>query len=168
MALSLTKSESFRTASRHTSELLRKGRVRFRAWLRTEFEQAQFLFIQRHAERGDAANQYRLGLIYESGQYGLRSDHQAQKWFLRAAFQGMPEAQAKVSEYHRQGRSVPRNDEEAFIWCRKAAEQGHVRSQVQLAQMYEDGIGVERNPAEAKKWFDRTAQPAQAVQVDLF
>jgi hypothetical protein len=159
MALSLTKSESFRTASRHTSELLRKSRTRFRAWLRTEFEQAQFLYIQRRAEKGDAANQFRLGLIYESGQYGLRSDCEAQKWFLRAAFQGMAEAQAKVSEYHRQGRSVPRNDKEAFIWCRKAAEQGHVQSQIHLAQMYQNGIGIERNPTEAKKWFSKATQP---------
>lgn len=96
--------------------------------------------------------------MYETGENGLPiSAYEAHKWFLRAAFQGVAEAQAKVSEYYRVGRGVPRNDEEAFKWCRKAAEQGHVISQRRLSEMYRDGIGVERNPKEARKWENKVA-----------
>jgi TPR repeat protein len=95
----------------------------------------------------------------------VRSDYEAHKWFLKAAFHGVASAQAKVSEYCRVGRGVPLNAEEAFKWCRKAAEQGHTASQLRLAEMYRDGFGVERNPKEAKKWEDKaSAQKIPSAQ----
>jgi TPR repeat protein len=131
--------------------------TRFRAWLRAEFEDARFYYVRFRAENGDALNQYRFGLMYENGERGLHSDYEAHKWFLRAAFQGMAQAQAKVSDYHQVGRGVPRSPEEAFKWCRKAADQGHAPSQLRLAQMYAEGFGIERNPIEAKKWQNKAA-----------
>ena len=124
-------------------------------WLATEFKEARFHYVRFNAEKGNAASEYRMGLVYESGEHGVQSEHEAHKWFLRAAFHGVAAAQAKVSEYCRDGRGIMKNDEEAFKWCRKAAEQGHAQSQVRLAEMYRDGIGVERNPKEAKKWEDK-------------
>jgi TPR repeat protein len=165
MALSLTKIETFKTISRPTSELCRNWQSRFRVWLRKECQEAQLSYIRSRAEKGDAANEYRLGLIYELGQYGLRSDEQAFKWFLRAAFQGMVGAQSKVSEFYQTGKGVPRNDEEAFKWCRKAAEQGQTPCQTRLSQMYHDGVGVERNLLEAKKWAGKAAQCVQPAKV---
>ena len=109
--------------------------------------------------------------MYEQGEHGLRSDYEAHKWFLRAAYKGVAAAQAKVCEYIREGRGVPQNNEEAFKWCRKAAEQGHAVSQLRLAEMYRDGIGVERNPKEAMKWEEKTAthkiSPAAPVSEQL-
>jgi len=153
--MGLWKPESFKTASRQTWETLKKWQVRLRAWIHAEIELAEFFYVRVRAEKGDPLNEYRFGLIYERGQYGLRSDYEAHKWFLRAAFKGLPEAQAKVSELYRSGRGVKKSDEEAFGWCRKAAEQGHAPSQVRLAQMYQNGVGVMRNPIEAKKWYNR-------------
>ncbi len=144
-----------------TARLMESGPAafsRFRKWLRSEFEDAQFYYIRFRAENGEAVNQYRFGLMYEIGHRGLRSDYEAYKWFLRAAYQGHLEAQAKVADYHLTGRGVPRNEEEAFKWCRKAAEQGHPESQVRLAHFYSEGVGVERNPKEAKKWQNKATQ----------
>jgi TPR repeat protein len=137
-------------------DLFRDWQIRARTWLRAEFEEARFYHIRHRAENGDALNQYRMGLICETGGRVARSDYDAHKWFLRAAFQGVVEAQARVSEYYRVGRGQPRNDEEAFKWCRKAAEQGYQPAQFQLAQMYLEGVGVERNLNEARKWQKRS------------
>jgi len=155
--MNLPKSETFETALTHCANFARTVWNRLRCWWNTEYAQARFHYIRTRAEHGDGLNEFRLGLMYEAGQHGLRSDYEAHKWFLRAAFQGIIEAQSRVSEYYRTGKGVPRNDEEAFKWCRKAAEQGHQESQVRLAEMYRDGIGVERNPKEAKKWEDKVS-----------
>lgn len=155
--MNLPKAESFETALTWLAVVLRQTYVRARSWATTEFKEGHFHYIRSRAEKGDPDCEYRLGLIYESGEHGLRSDYEAHKWFLRAAFQGVAAAQAKVCEFSREGRGVPRNDEDAFKWCRKAAEQGHGLSQLRLAEMYREGIGVERNPKEAKKWEDKVA-----------
>ena len=154
--MNLPKSESFDTAFTWLNVFLRHSYTRTRSWLGTEFKEGRLHYTRFRAERGDPHYEYRMGLIYEKGEHGIQSNHEAHKWFLRAAFQGLPAAQAKMYEFCREGRgSVPRNDQEAFKWCRKAAEQGHALSQLRLAEMYRDGIGVERNPKEAKKWEDK-------------
>ncbi len=155
--MNLPKSEAFNMGWPRVLGVFQDGQIRLRTWLRAEFDDARFYYIRFRAENGDALNQYRFGLMYEKGERGLRSDYEAHKWFLRAAFQGKLEAQARVSEYHQVGRGIPRNAEEAFKWCRKAAEQGHAPSQVRLAQMYSEGIGIERNPREATKWKSKVA-----------
>jgi TPR repeat protein len=155
--MNLPKSESFYTAWTWLGVVLRNQSHQARVWLAAEFKEARFYYIRFRAEKGDAAAEYRLGLIYETGEHGIQSAYEAHKWLLRAAFHGVASAQAKVSEYCRDGRGVTQNNEEAFKWCRKAAEQGHAASQRRLAEMYREGIGVERNPKEAKKWEDKVS-----------
>jgi TPR repeat protein len=155
--MNLPKAESFNTMWTWFSVVMRNHSHHARIWLAAEFKEARFYYIRFNAEKGNAASEYRLGLIHETGEHGVQSDKEAHKWFLRAAFQGVAAAQAKVSEYCRDGRGVAKNDEEAFKWCRKAAEQGHAQSQARLVEMYRDGIGVERNPKEAKKWEDKVS-----------
>jgi hypothetical protein len=154
--MNLPKSESFNTMWTWCSVALRAGSAYARRWLAAEFEEARFHYVRLRAEKGDPSAEYRMGMICESGAHGMSPEY-AHKWLLRAAFQGVAAAQAKVSEYCRDGHGVPKNDEEAFKWCRKAAEQGHGVSQLRLAAMYRDGVGVERNPKEAKKWEDKVS-----------
>lgn len=153
--MNLPKAESFETAFTWFTVVLRHSFERARRWATTEFKEGQFHYTRARAEKGDPQSEYRFGLMYEQGEHGLRSDYEAHKWFLRAAYKGVAAAQAKVCEYLREGRGVPRNNEEAFRWCRKAAEQGHAVSQLRLAEMYRDGIGIDRNPKEAKRWEDK-------------
>ena len=139
------------------SVMLRNRSAHARVWLATEFKEARFHYVRFQAEKGEPSAEYKMGLIYETGEHGVRSEYEAHKWLLRAAFHGVAAAQSKVSEYCRDGRGVTQSHEEAFKWCRKAAEQGHALSQLRLAAMYRDGIGVERNPKEAKKWEDKVS-----------
>lgn len=162
--MNLPKAETFDTAITWFNVFVRQTFVRVRSWATKEFKEGRFHYIRSKAEKGDPNYEYQMGLIYERGEHGLRSDYEAHKWFLRAAFQGMAVAQAKVCEFTREGRGIPRNDEEAFKWCRKAAEQGDAVSQARLAEMYRDGIGVERNPKEAKKWEDKAASRKTPLQ----
>ena len=155
--MNLPKAESFNTMWTWFSVVVKNQSHHARVWLNMEFKEARFHYIRFQAEKGNPASEYRFGLFHESGEHGVQSDYEAHKWFLRAAFHGVAEAQAKVSEYCREGRGVSKNDEEAFKWCRKAAEQGHMESQIRLAAMYRDGVGVERNPKEAKKWEDKVS-----------
>jgi TPR repeat protein len=155
--MNLPKAESFNTMWTWFSVVLRNQSSHARIWLATEFKEARFHYVRFRAEKGEPASEYRLGLIYETGEHGVQSEYEAHRWLLRAAFHGVADAQSKVSEYCRDGRGVPKNNEEAFKWCRKAAEQGHAHSQLRLAGMYRDGIGVERNPKEAKKWEDKVS-----------
>jgi TPR repeat protein len=155
--MNLPKAESFNTMWTWFSVVLRNWAYHARIWLAAEFKEARFYYIRFHAEKGHAASEFRMGTIFETGEHGVRSESEAYKWFLRAAFHGVAAAQAKVSEYCRDGRGVTKNNEDAFKWCRKAAEQGHMLSQLRLAEMYRDGIGVERNPKEAKKWEDKVS-----------
>jgi TPR repeat protein len=169
--MNLPKAESFNTAWTWLSVVLRNQSHHARIWVAAEFKEARFYYIRFRAEKGDPASEYRMGLIYETGEHGVQSAYEAHKWLLRAAFHGVAPAQAKVSEYCRDGRGVTRNNEEAFKWCRKAAEQGHTASQLRLAEMYRDGIGIERNPKEAKKWEDKASTRkipfTQAVSEEL-
>jgi TPR repeat protein len=155
--MNLPKAESFNTMWTWFGVAFRNHSAQARAWFAGEFREARFHYIRFRAEKGDSTSEYRLGLLYETGEHGVQSAYEAHKWFLRAAFQGVAVAQAKVSEYCRDGRGVTQSNEEAFKWCRKAAEQGHGVSQLRLAEMYRDGIGVERNPKEAKKWEDKVS-----------
>jgi TPR repeat protein len=155
--MNLPKTESFHTVWTWLSVILRNQFAHARIWLAAETKEARFHYIRLRAEKGDPASEFRLGLIYETGEHGVQSEYEAHKWLLRAAFHGVAAAQAKVSERCRDGRGVPQNLEEAFKWCRKAAEQGHAASQLRLAEMYRDGVGVERNPKEAKKWEEKAS-----------
>ena len=155
IGMNLPKAESFNTMWTWFSVVVRNQSHHARIWLQAEFKEARFHYVRFQAEKGHPDSEYRLGLVFESGEHGIQSDKEAHKWFLRAAFHGVAAAQAKVSEYCRDGRAVARNEEEAFKWCRKAAEQGHAVSQARLVEMYREGIGVERNPKEAKKWEDK-------------
>ncbi|HYG24625.1 MAG TPA: tetratricopeptide repeat protein [Verrucomicrobiae bacterium] len=163
--------ETFNSLWANLPNRVRIAETTVRAWFGREIADARFYYTRFRAENGDALNQFRFGMLFETGHRVSQSDYEAHKWFLRAAFQGLVDAQAKVSEYHLLGRGVPRNNEEAFRWCRKAAEAGHAPSQAQLARMYAHGIGVERNPKEAKKWVGKAAtqsiQIPKALQVEL-
>src|SRR5690242_4574215 len=77
------------------------------------------------AERGDAAAQFNLGVMYAQG-LGMPQDvAQAALWFRRAADQGHAAAQSNLGVLYALGRGVPQDDAEAAKWYRKAADQGY-------------------------------------------
>ena len=65
------------------------------------FERDDFLkavsFFEERANQGNVNAQYNLGVMHEIGIGGLRDDQVAEKWYRRAAHNGLPQAQYSLA-----------------------------------------------------------------------
>jgi hypothetical protein len=73
------------------------------------------------AERGDAAAQFNLGIMYENGlddsRYAVEGSRpEAMRWLLAAAEQGLPRAQIKLAEIYAGEPEIPENSVKACGW----------------------------------------------------
>jgi len=71
-----------------------------------------------------------------------------EKWYRKAAEQGVADAQNDLGFMYENGQGVPQDYAEAVGWFRKAAEQGYANAQYNLGNMYRNGHGVERTSSE--------------------
>ncbi len=111
------------------------------------------------AQRGYPLSEYKVGLVYQSGDSNVRRDMaKAVEWFNKAAAHGFARAQNDLGFLYEKGDGVARNDLEAARWYRLAAEQGWALGQINLAKLYEDGKGLERNREEAFYWYRLATQ----------
>ncbi|NQU56821.1 MAG: SEL1-like repeat protein [Rhodospirillales bacterium] len=115
------------------------------------------------AEKGDAAPQFNIGLMYEGGKGVAKDEAQAAVWFRKAAEQGFVVAQNNLGLMYLQGRGVAQDYAEAAKWYRKAAEQGYVHAQYDLGVMYENGNGVRKDEAQAVAWYRKAAEQGHAL-----
>ena len=107
---------------------------------------------RQHAEQGDAAAQYILGVSYAAGE-GVPQDYaHAVAWVRKAADQGLAVAQFNLGYMYTTGQGVPQDDAQAVVWVRKAADQGLAAAQFNLGGMYATGRGVPLDYVEALKW----------------
>ena len=124
--------------------------------------QGSLTTIRQMAEKGDAAAQLKLGVMYKNGE-GVEVNYaEAAKWFRKATDQGNAEAQFNLGNMYKHGQGVEVNYAEAAKWFRKAADQGNAEAQLSLGNAYDDGEGVEENKAEAAKWFRKAADQGYA------
>ena len=104
------------------------------------------------AQRGNAPAQFKLALLYDTGQ-GVPQDYaEAAKWLRKAAEQGLVEAQYNLGSMYDSGQGVPQDYTEAFKWLYKAAEQGYPSAQKNLGAKYGLGQGVSQNHTDAYVW----------------
>jgi TPR repeat protein len=109
------------------------------------------------AERGDAAAQYNLGLLYDNGQK-VRQDYvQARQWYEKSAAQENVDAQFMLGEIYRSGRGVPQDYVTARHWYEKAALQGDPQAQNKLGISFELGVGGLRDYVQALMWYTLAA-----------
>ena len=102
---------------------------------------------------GDAAAQYRLGLMYAKGQ-GIPQDYsQAASWYLKAAAQDDTRAQFAIAEMYSQGQGVPQDDKVAAKWYVEAADHGYPKAQYAVGLMYAKGAGITQDLIQAYKWL---------------
>jgi TPR repeat protein len=106
------------------------------------------------AEKGMAAAQYRIGVMYAEGKGVPADDAQAALWFERAAKQGDAAAQYDLGASYVEGAGVRKDATVAAEWFRRAAEQGYPMAQLNLGLMYAGGNGVAQDNVEAMKWID--------------
>ena len=74
------------------------------------------------ADQGNAVAQYKLGLMYYTGQ-GVPMDRvEAVKWYLKAAERGNARAQYDLGNIYSGGYGVPLDWVQAYIWYYRAAD----------------------------------------------
>jgi hypothetical protein len=132
-----------------------------------------FKWSEKAAQKGLAAAQIRLGILYNTG-LGM-DDSDKQKGFaqlMKAAKQEDAEAMTLVGLAYRGGDGCDSSDAEAFKWLKKAAQKGHARAQYHLGVLYDHGWGVTENNKEAEAWLLKAGKQgipeAYAALVELF
>jgi len=114
------------------------------------------------ADQGDANSQFRLGVMYATGE-GVPQNHaEAARWYRLAADQGLSAAQYNLGLMYRKGLGVPQDYAEAMRWYGLAADQGDTRAQYNLGVIYGKGEGVPQNDVEAMRWFRLAADQGNA------
>ena len=82
--------------------------------------------IQQIAEKNDALGQAKMASLYLLGREGIdKNDKLAAEWMLKAAKQGLVEAQVVMAAMYDRGLGVKHNVKTADSWYEKAANQGH-------------------------------------------
>ena len=76
------------------------------------------------AERGNAAAQRNLGLMYNTGKGVSQDETEAVKWFRLAAEQGESSAQSNLGIMYADGECVPQDYVTAHMWLNLAAANG--------------------------------------------
>ena len=99
------------------------------------------------AEKGEAAAQYQLGLLYAEG----KDLPEAARYYKLAAEQDHHEAQARLALLNCNGTGVPKNAEECVRLLKLAADAGVALAEVNLASRYLTGEGVSTNHREAAR-----------------
>jgi clan AA aspartic protease (TIGR02281 family) len=99
------------------------------------------------AEKGEAAAQYQLGLLYAEGKDLPEAAH----YYKLAAEQDHHEAQARLALLTCSGTGVPKNAEECIRLLKLAADGDVTLAEVTLAQRYLTGDGVATNHREAAR-----------------
>ncbi|HSS29384.1 MAG TPA: tetratricopeptide repeat protein [Nitrospiraceae bacterium] len=115
---------------------------------------AQAKELRLSAEAGDAAAQYRLGLLYDEGNGLPQNSLQAKEWFEKAATQGHAGAQVDLGTMYLQGNGAPQSAQMALVWFSRAAEQEEGLAFAKLGRMYVQGRGVLQDFIQAHKWYN--------------
>lgn len=113
-----------------------------------------FATLKGEAEGGDPYAQLNLGAAYDQG-LGVASDlEEAERWYRRAAEQGLAEARFNLGHLLvSRGEAV-----EGAKWLRAAAEQGLADAQYLLGVICAEGLGLPRDAGEAERWLRRAAE----------
>ena len=85
-------------------------------WGGTLFAQDNTYWLGKAAEQGFPDAQYKIGLIFASGQSVPRDFRKAAIWFAKAAEQGKVEAQCALARLYMWGCGVPQDSVEAYKW----------------------------------------------------
>lgn len=119
---------------------------------------SEFAAVKEKADTGDAEAQFTLATIYDLGVDVPKNYAESGKWYLKAANQGLAEAQFKLGvRYFEYGKQGGGNYTTAFGWFYKAANQGIAAAQYNVGLIYQLGRGVPTNRVEAYKWYNIAA-----------
>jgi hypothetical protein len=121
---------------------------------------ANLLQLQEMANRGDAAAENALGLLYAQGdakQAIAQDENVAAHWFSRAAEDGSVTAQYKLSLLYWGGHGVPKDPNKAYFWAVLARAGGQDGSK-DLAKVLANGMTRAQAAAieqQAEMWYQQ-------------
>ena len=111
------------------------------------------------AEKGSSDAQYRLGVLFETGQGAFKQDPvKAFEWYERAADQGHVEAQASLGRFLLNGTGGARDLDTAFEWLELAADNGSGKACVLLGDLYLEGKECPRDASAAREMYLQAAR----------
>lgn len=116
-----------------------------------------FIVIEKEARRGDAQQQYNLGLLYYSGSGDEIPINKAQAfiWLEKAAEQGIDNAQYSIGYMYENGIGITQNYSKAAEWYEKAAKQNLQEAEYRLGLFYFQGTGVKKDDKMAVQWLNK-------------
>jgi hypothetical protein len=115
-------------------------------------------WFTRAADSGSALAQLNLGMIYETGEAGVKADPPlAARRYREAAMKGLMPAQYRLGRLYEDGRGVARDLDQAVLWYRKAADQTDPAAQLRLGILMSPGNGTRTDVVEAHMWLNLAA-----------
>ncbi|MGQ0675228.1 MAG: tetratricopeptide repeat protein [Rhodospirillales bacterium] len=118
---------------------------------------AALRYWRSEAERGNAAAQHNLSLLYDRGDGVPQNFEEALKWTRAASEQGNHAAQLRLGMMFAEGRGVKRDPAEAAKWFLQSADQGNAQAQYNMGAVYEYGRGVRRDLVQSHMWYNLAA-----------
>jgi TPR repeat protein len=104
------------------------------------------------AASGDAAAQFQLSLLYDTGRGTKRDAKEALYWLRVSATHGHPQAQSNLGVAFAKGRGVMQDPIRAYVWFAIAAESG-------------DAVAITNRDVGAAKMTKQQVLQAQALMV---
>ncbi len=124
--------------------------------------------LVRAAEKENPEAQYKLGVMYASGQGVEKNPGRALELFQASAAQDHPGGQTGVGYLYGVGEAVPKDEEEAIRWYRMAVAKEFPAAQYNLGLSYRRGTGVPASDEEAVRlWQAAAAQGNASAQHSL-
>lgn len=104
---------------------------------------------------GNKDAQALLGYIYQMGEGGIKQNFStAASWYLKAAQDGVVEAQYNLGMLHLNGEGLNQSQSEALRWLTKAASSGHPLAALNLGVIY----NKINDSTKAVEWFRKAAE----------
>lgn len=134
--------------------------------------------IYRSAEKGDALGQFKLGVAYQHGLYGVTQDgKRAISWYRQAADKSgtyAGKAATNIGQCFFNGTGVARDYQQALSWflkCRDKSKYGEdiaARAANNICHLYCHGHGVAKDMKKRVEWLRKGAEAGDmCAQCDL-
>lgn len=120
-------------------------------------KQKALYWMDRAAKGKDAAVQYKIGRLFETGEIYPQDHKKAFEHYLLSAKSGDPYGTVNLSVMYLQGKGVKQNINEGIKWAEKAAKNGFVNSQINLALLYNNKNSSIYDEKRAIHWFTEAA-----------
>jgi uncharacterized protein len=119
--------------------------------------------LERQADSGNPDAQLGLADCLHDGACGYAINRRlATHWYLKAAQQGQPRAQATIGQMYEFGEGVPQDHSLALEWIRKATK-SWPQSAIGVAYRYEHGVDTAVNLAKAMEWYRISAEAGYVI-----